>query len=140
MKIIHKNGFSDAELAEFRPVVYKNVMESAHQVVNYMTKAGLNCVEYSNRVRLSFSVHPLPSRPRSRLLALCATLLSFQKGRNIDELLFDRPWQTKFSISTSQRSATHTLTSHPKLQKPSTSYGKTLSYPRSWTNTAASFI
>ncbi|KAH6897831.1 heterotrimeric G-protein alpha subunit, GPA3-like protein [Coprinopsis sp. MPI-PUGE-AT-0042] len=49
MKIIHKNGFSQEELAQFRPVVYKNVMESAHQVVNYMTKAGLNCVEYSNR-------------------------------------------------------------------------------------------
>ena len=51
MKIIHKNGFTDTELAEYRPVVYKNIMESAHQVINYMNKAGLSCVEYSNRVR-----------------------------------------------------------------------------------------
>jgi len=49
MKIIHKNGFSDAELAGFRGVVYKNVLESAKQVVMYMRKAGLDCVEYSNR-------------------------------------------------------------------------------------------
>ena len=32
MKIIHKNGFSPAELAEYRPVVYKNVLDSAQQV------------------------------------------------------------------------------------------------------------
>ncbi|KAH6867478.1 G-protein alpha subunit [Coprinopsis sp. MPI-PUGE-AT-0042] len=50
MNIIHKNGFSPEELAQFQPVVYKNVMESAHQVVNYMTKAGLNCADYSNPV------------------------------------------------------------------------------------------
>ncbi|KAH6906989.1 heterotrimeric G-protein alpha subunit, GPA3-like protein [Coprinopsis sp. MPI-PUGE-AT-0042] len=50
MKIIHKNGFSPEELAQFRPVVYKNIMESAHQVVNCMTKVGLDRVEYLNRM------------------------------------------------------------------------------------------
>ncbi|RDB16234.1 Guanine nucleotide-binding protein subunit alpha [Hypsizygus marmoreus] len=50
MKIIHQNGFSDAELAEYRPVVYKNVLDSAQAVVVYMRKIGLECVEYSNRV------------------------------------------------------------------------------------------
>ncbi|KAH6897853.1 heterotrimeric G-protein alpha subunit, GPA3-like protein [Coprinopsis sp. MPI-PUGE-AT-0042] len=49
MKIIHRNGFSLEELSEFRPVVYRNVMESAHQVLIYMTEAGLNCENYSNR-------------------------------------------------------------------------------------------
>ncbi|KAH6897832.1 guanine nucleotide binding protein, alpha subunit [Coprinopsis sp. MPI-PUGE-AT-0042] len=49
MKIIHQGGFSEAELSAFRPGVYKTVMESAYQVVNYMSKAGLNCVHYSNR-------------------------------------------------------------------------------------------
>ncbi|TEB37720.1 heterotrimeric G-protein alpha subunit, GPA3-like protein [Coprinellus micaceus] len=49
MKIIHKNGFSPAELAEYRPVVYKNVLDSAQQVVLYMRKTGMECVEYSNR-------------------------------------------------------------------------------------------
>jgi len=55
MKIIHQDGFSDSELADYRPVVYKNVLDSAQQVVSYMKKIGLDCVEYSNRVRSSFS-------------------------------------------------------------------------------------
>ncbi|KAF8956362.1 heterotrimeric G-protein alpha subunit, GPA3-like protein [Flammula alnicola] len=50
MKIIHQDGFSDTELAEYRPVVYKNVLDSAQQVVVYMKKIGFECVEYSNRV------------------------------------------------------------------------------------------
>lgn len=50
MKIIHQDGFSDAELAEYRPVVYKNVLDSAQAVVVYMRKIGLECVEYKNRV------------------------------------------------------------------------------------------
>ena len=50
MKIIHKNGFTPAELTDFRPVVYKNVFDSAKQVVLYMRKTGLECVEFSNRV------------------------------------------------------------------------------------------
>ncbi|RXW17752.1 hypothetical protein EST38_g8101 [Candolleomyces aberdarensis] len=49
MKIIHKNGFSEAEFTEYRPVVYKNVLDSAQQVVLYMRKTGIECVEYSNR-------------------------------------------------------------------------------------------
>ncbi|KAF8054226.1 guanine nucleotide binding protein, alpha subunit [Lyophyllum atratum] len=50
MKIIHQDGFSDAELAEYRPVVYKNVLDSAQAVVTYMRKIDLECVEYGNRV------------------------------------------------------------------------------------------
>ncbi|RXW17755.1 hypothetical protein EST38_g8105 [Candolleomyces aberdarensis] len=49
MKILHKNGFSKARIAEYRPVVYKNVLDSAQQVVLYMRKTGIKCVEYSNR-------------------------------------------------------------------------------------------
>lgn len=50
MKIIHQNGFSDTELAEYRPVVYKNVLDSAQAVVVYMRKIGLECMEYKNRI------------------------------------------------------------------------------------------
>ncbi|KAH6897854.1 guanine nucleotide binding protein, alpha subunit [Coprinopsis sp. MPI-PUGE-AT-0042] len=49
MKIVHQGGLSEADLAAYRPVVSKNVMESARQVLNYMTKAGLNWVDSSNR-------------------------------------------------------------------------------------------
>jgi guanine nucleotide-binding protein subunit alpha len=50
MKIIHQDGFSEAELAEYTPTIYKNVLESAHSVVMFMRKIGLECEEYSNRV------------------------------------------------------------------------------------------
>ena len=50
MKIIHQDGFSEQELLQFRPVIYKNVLDSAKAVVLYMIKVGLECVEYSNRV------------------------------------------------------------------------------------------
>ena len=55
MKIIHQDGFSDSELADYRPVVYKNVLDSVQQVVIFMKKIRLECMEYSNRVRFSLS-------------------------------------------------------------------------------------
>ena len=54
MKIIHKEGFTDAELAEYRPIVYKNVLDSAQAVIIYMRKIGWDFVGYSNRVCLLF--------------------------------------------------------------------------------------
>ena len=50
MKIIHQGGFTDAEFGEYRPVVYKNVLNSAQAIVVYMRKVGMECVEYNNRV------------------------------------------------------------------------------------------
>ena len=50
MKIIHREDFSEAELAEYTPTIYKNVLESAHSVVMFMKKIGLECEDYSNRV------------------------------------------------------------------------------------------
>lgn len=50
MRIIYQNGFTNAELAEYRPVIYKNVLDSAQGIIVYMRKIGLECVECSNRV------------------------------------------------------------------------------------------
>lgn len=50
MKIIHQDGFSAAELAAYRPVVYKNVLDSAQAVVVYMRKVSLECVDFGNRI------------------------------------------------------------------------------------------
>jgi guanine nucleotide-binding protein subunit alpha len=49
MKIIHKEGFTDVELAEYRPIVYKNVLDSAQAIIIYMRKIGWDFVGYSNR-------------------------------------------------------------------------------------------
>ncbi|KAG6840731.1 guanine nucleotide-binding protein subunit alpha [Blastosporella zonata] len=50
MKIIHQGGYSPTELIEFRPVIYKNVLDSAQAVILYMRKLGLDCAELPNRV------------------------------------------------------------------------------------------
>ncbi|KAH6893880.1 heterotrimeric G-protein alpha subunit, GPA3-like protein [Coprinopsis sp. MPI-PUGE-AT-0042] len=50
MKIIHQGGLSETELTAFRPVVHKNVMESAYEALKHMRKAGLNWVDRSNLV------------------------------------------------------------------------------------------
>jgi hypothetical protein len=50
MKIIYQGGFSPTELAEYRPVVYTNVLDSAQRVIIYMKKIGLEYKECSNRV------------------------------------------------------------------------------------------
>lgn len=41
MKIIHMNGYSQSELAEFKPAIHKNVMESAKSLIDGIDKLGL---------------------------------------------------------------------------------------------------
>lgn len=59
MKIIHQGGFSDEELTEFKPTIYKNVLDSAQAVVLYMRKIGRKCTDQSNHVRCLCFI-PLP--------------------------------------------------------------------------------
>lgn len=54
MKIIHQDGFSDTERAEYRGIIYRNVLDSAQQVLIYINKIGLEYVEHSNRVLVLF--------------------------------------------------------------------------------------
>ncbi|KAG8968856.1 Guanine nucleotide-binding protein alpha-2 subunit [Tulasnella sp. 419] len=50
MKIIHQNGYTQEELAVYRLVVYKNLIDSAKDLVLAMKKVGVDCVEGVNRV------------------------------------------------------------------------------------------
>lgn len=58
MKIIHQNGFTKDELESYRPIIYKNVLDSAQAIVLAMRKIGVEPERYSNRV----SVPPRPIR------------------------------------------------------------------------------
>ena len=49
MKIIHQNGYTPAELMLFRPTIYRNLIESAQNLVGAMRKLGVEC-EMGNRV------------------------------------------------------------------------------------------
>ncbi|KAF8873399.1 heterotrimeric G-protein alpha subunit, GPA3-like protein [Infundibulicybe gibba] len=48
MKITHQNGFSNTELAGFRPTVYQNLLDSMQSVIVYMRKTGLECTDHKN--------------------------------------------------------------------------------------------
>jgi guanine nucleotide-binding protein G(i) subunit alpha len=50
MKIIHQNGFTKEELLTFRPIIYKNVLDSAQAIVHAMREIGVECVNPSNQV------------------------------------------------------------------------------------------
>ena len=51
MKIIHQNGYTPEELLAFRPLIWKNLFESARDVVNALTKFNLEPITSTNRVR-----------------------------------------------------------------------------------------
>ncbi|TFK34414.1 heterotrimeric G-protein alpha subunit, GPA3-like protein [Crucibulum laeve] len=71
MKIIHQDGFSAPELAEYRPIVYKNVLDSAQAVIVYMRKIGWECEDYDNRALaekiLEYKLDTRPAIPPSSL-------------------------------------------------------------------------
>jgi len=51
MKIIHQNGYIRDELLAFRPLIWKNLLESARDVVQALAKFNLEPIGPSNKVR-----------------------------------------------------------------------------------------
>ncbi|KAI9441933.1 G-protein alpha subunit [Lactarius indigo] len=49
MKIIHQNGYTPEELLAFRPLIWKNLHESAHGVVKALAKFNLEPITSANR-------------------------------------------------------------------------------------------
>ncbi|KAH9032555.1 G-protein alpha subunit [Lactarius hengduanensis] len=49
MKIIHQNGYTPEELLAFRPLIWKNLHESAHGVVKALTEFNLEPITPTNR-------------------------------------------------------------------------------------------
>ena len=50
MKIIHQNGYSHDELIAFRPLIWKNLLESARDVVQALRKFNLEPITPANKV------------------------------------------------------------------------------------------
>ncbi|KAI9454672.1 G-protein alpha subunit-domain-containing protein [Lactarius psammicola] len=67
MKIIHQNGFTPEEILAFRPIVWKNLLQSASGVVLALARFNLEPITVTNRVRrhllspTSFSYWSCPS-------------------------------------------------------------------------------
>ena len=51
MQLMHNGGFGVAERASYRSTILRNVVYAAREVVRYMQRAGLECVEEENQVR-----------------------------------------------------------------------------------------
>ena len=55
MKIIHQNGFNTQELLSYRPIIYKNVLDSAQAIVLAIRELNLACAIPANVVRTIYS-------------------------------------------------------------------------------------
>jgi guanine nucleotide-binding protein G(i) subunit alpha len=51
MKIIHQNGYSHEELLAFRPLIWKNLLESGRDIVQALAKFNLQPISPFNKVR-----------------------------------------------------------------------------------------
>ena len=51
MKIIHQNGYTKEELMAYRTTIYRNLLESAQNILAAMVKIGIDCQNPTNRVR-----------------------------------------------------------------------------------------
>lgn len=49
MKITHQNGFTKNELMMFRPIIYRNTLDSAQAIVLHMHNMNVECVTPANR-------------------------------------------------------------------------------------------
>ncbi|KAI4523037.1 heterotrimeric G protein alpha subunit A [Schizophyllum commune] len=49
MKIIHQDGFSQDELIAFRPIIHRNVLDSAKAILVHMKKLSVECEDFKNR-------------------------------------------------------------------------------------------
>ena len=107
LEIMHKGDFSETVLASYRPIIYSNVLLSAQELITYMEESGLKWAEYSNKV----------CRPIKFLFL---------------KLQLKRPGQKRFSTIDFPRMGTRRKPFPTKLQRPSTSYGKTPSCPNLW--------
>ncbi|KAF7416209.1 Guanine nucleotide-binding protein alpha-2 subunit [Pleurotus ostreatus] len=70
MKIIHQNGFTKDELESYRPIIYKNVLDSAQAIVLAMRKIGVEPERYSNRALADRIVDHHLEAPTSSTAAL----------------------------------------------------------------------
>jgi len=89
MKVIHQNGYTPEELLAFRPIIWKNLLQSAGDVVNALAKFNLEPITATNRVcrrRLSPITFHLSL---IRLFqAICERILAYQLATDDPHFFF----------------------------------------------------
>lgn len=80
MKIIHQNGYSEQELRSFRPTVFRNLVDSAQDVVLALRKLGEDPVLPENRINaekiMDYKVEAYLGAPQSATGALLGPSLN----------------------------------------------------------------
>ncbi|TFK58232.1 hypothetical protein BDN72DRAFT_866113, partial [Pluteus cervinus] len=99
MKIVCQDSFSKIDLARWRPIVYKNALESAKAVVIYMRKRKVNikCQEYSNQVL----TEPIPEFPFKPPIPNTDSVIScfFNKARRVGADNYLSRLRSEYAIS-----------------------------------------
>ena len=52
MKIIHQNGYTPEERMQYRDIIYRNLLDSAHHIITAMRKYSMDCADPTNRARV----------------------------------------------------------------------------------------
>lgn len=68
MKIIHLKGYSQEELASYRPTIYKNLLECAKALCGAMREFGIEPVYEKNRAYCDYLLeYSLDTNPQARI-------------------------------------------------------------------------
>jgi guanine nucleotide-binding protein G(i) subunit alpha len=59
MKILYQGGFSREELLLYRPLIYRNVLDSVQAIIVAIRKFGFEWIIPENRVSDSLALYPL---------------------------------------------------------------------------------
>ncbi|KAF5360956.1 hypothetical protein D9756_005169 [Leucocoprinus leucothites] len=94
MKIIYGGSFTNDELLEYTSSIYRNVAESAHTIVVYMKRNGVECKEFRNRLRmdriLEFTTGSYSYSDPHISTAFADAIHHFVRDPIVSELLEDR--------------------------------------------------
>ena len=89
MKIIHQNGYTESELRSFRPTIFRNLVDSAQDIVLAMRKLAVDPVLPENRLNaekiMDYRVDALLGAPQAASGALLGpSLTSTPPSRTLD--------------------------------------------------------
>lgn len=97
MKIIHLKGYSDDELYNYRPTVFKNLIECAKAVINAMRQFDIEPAQEENRKFCDFLLeYSVESGPQARIDPKVGVAVQAIWNDPAREQLMDR--QTEFYL------------------------------------------
>jgi guanine nucleotide-binding protein G(i) subunit alpha len=89
MKIIHQNGYTRDELLSFRPLIWKNLLESARDVILALTRFTLEPITPTNKVHSVFDLsRSYRLTPFGLSQANCERIMNYQLSTDDPQFFF----------------------------------------------------